>query len=469
MAGSGCAMPDDSRPTAEEVKQQLARMLGGKRFAAAVKQAPFLKYVVEAALRGEPTDEDAIGYDLFPKFVSDQSTDVRVTAGNLRSRLDKYYADEGRDDPVMILLPEPPPSKKGEIRRPTGEAYRPFFIYNPNHPVDQDYRRGRYYLSQCTPADDTLALDHFGFALERQPDHAASHAGKAEVFLRRAMVNPGNAPTATNLDLAAHSVNEALRCSPALWRAHALRGVLHGCHGKWREAGQSFDRALQKDEFQTRYGAWYYPAYLMAVGRTDEALVLVRTCAEENPDDLPSQLAQGVFLYAARRYEEALYSLAAANTMNPRQWIARTVSALVALAQREPATAHVILAHRLVGEELFPGLLLLCYAAELRLRKTPEQWGASRRAATDDLFSSVYRALGEIADTLPSPSEQLARVLKHAGKHYVSPLQLGLAYLALNRTRSAAAQLKRARRENHPLAAWLHLWPVLDPLNVQAL
>jgi tetratricopeptide (TPR) repeat protein len=460
-------LSDDSAiPRDEEVTQQLAKMLSSKRFAAANKQAPFLKFVVEAVLQGQATDEDTIGYALFTKYKPDESSDVRVTAGNLRQRLEDYYAEEGRDDPVFIALPAPPPVQRGKrVKRPTGESYRPFFTYNPNHPVDQDYRRGLYHLAQCTPSDDALALDYFGFALRGQPDHAASHACKAELFLRRAIYNPTNAPTTRNLELSRHSAQEALRCNPDLWKAHAIQGALHGCRWEWQKARECFDRALEKDTFLTQRGSWHYPAFLVALGQLDEALLLVQERASENPDDLSSQLTYGLFLYAARRFEDAAYALAKVQIMNPRHWLGRAISALLSLTQREPALAHIILVHQLVGEELLPGLLLFCYATDLRLRESPEQWGLSRRLAADGLFSAIYAALDEIADTLPSPPEQFAKLTKYATQQYISPVQLALADMALGRTVAASKQLERASEEHSPLVAWLDVWPIFDPLK----
>src|SRR5580704_6917380 len=98
-------------PAPEDIKAQLQRTLASKRFSTASNQKDFLVLVVNRALKGKKSSELVIAQALFPKFIKDESTDVRVTASNLRKALAKYYAREGREDLVIIALPEPPPDK----------------------------------------------------------------------------------------------------------------------------------------------------------------------------------------------------------------------------------------------------------------------------------------------------------------------------------------------------------------------
>ena len=158
-------------------------------------------------------------------------------------------------------------------------------------------------------------------------------------------------------------------------------------------------------------------------------------------------------------------ALSLAFVMSPRNWLVRLVSALLALAQCEPATPYMIVVHQLMGEELVPGLTLLCHAADLRLREHPEAWGPARRLATDELFSAVYKALEEVADTLPTPARQLVTMLRYSRSKHVAPMQMALGYLAVEKQRKACKALAQAREEHDPLAAWLHLWPVLEGLR----
>ncbi len=258
---------------------------------------------------------------------------------------------------------------------------------------------------------------------------------------------------------------KALTANEAMWRAHAIRGMLHCFQGQFHEAQVSFDRALALDGNEARYGAWYYAGFLMATGRADEGLSLAQDAARLWPEDLFAQVTYGIFLYLARRFDEALMALSLAEAMNARHWLIRTASALLALARNEPAAAHVILVHHLIGDDIFPGLVTFCLAEILRLRANPEHWGPGRRHATDPLFSAVYAAVDDLIDKLPSPEKQLAQITALSKQRYVAPLQLALAHMAVGDNQNAIAKLRESLSEHYPVMAWLHLLPLFDSLR----
>ena len=93
------------------VLQQLERILQSEQFVDTTRLGRFLRYLVDQTLAG---NDDAlkgysIGLDVFDKpedFDPAIDTIVRVQASKLRSRLDLYYATEGSDDPLRILVPK---------------------------------------------------------------------------------------------------------------------------------------------------------------------------------------------------------------------------------------------------------------------------------------------------------------------------------------------------------------------------
>jgi hypothetical protein len=456
-------LEDEAVPTPRQITRQVERMLASPVFAEAEIQAKLLDHLVTKALAGEEVTEQTVIADLFPIYSGTDSAIVRVHKKNLIGRIEEYYAYCGGEALVLISVPTKP-RKKG-YKPPPGEAYRPSFRYNPHHPADQDYRRGIYHLAQCAPGDDGIALDCFSSVIKREPNHALAHTGIADVHLRRALYYHTQITPSVSLRKSEESALKAIDCDPSQWRPHAVQGSIECFHGRWDKARAAFSLALQCDAHHTRYGGWYYPAFRLAQGHPQEALHLAEIRARENPHDAHAQVLWGIFLYLSRRFDDAMMALAVGETMNIRHWLTHLAIALLALARNEPSAARIVLANQLLGEDLFPGLLAFCIAAELKLRKSPEEWGPSRTHAKDSLLAPIYAALDELIDTLPQPSEQLANLLKRSRKKYVSPFQLALAYLAINDSRQAIRCLKRACAEHYPLCAWLQTFPLFDGLK----
>ncbi len=93
------------------IRQQLQRILQSRQFVDTTRLARFLEYLVEQTLAGndDALKGYAIGLDVFDKpedFDPAIDTIVRVQASKLRSRLDLYYAKEGAEDPLRILVPK---------------------------------------------------------------------------------------------------------------------------------------------------------------------------------------------------------------------------------------------------------------------------------------------------------------------------------------------------------------------------
>lgn len=157
----------------------MTRLLASALFAASEKHSGILEYLVENTLDGIDLTENLLLAKFFEGYEKQRPKGkpqniVRVNVTGLRKRIDEYCREEGYGDLVRIDIPAEE-SLKGR-RRPGGQAYRAAFTYNRTYPADQEYRRALYFLSQCTPGDDALAFDHFGFALEGAPNFAPAHA-----------------------------------------------------------------------------------------------------------------------------------------------------------------------------------------------------------------------------------------------------------------------------------------------------
>jgi hypothetical protein len=62
-------------------------------------------------------------------------------------------------------------------------------------------------------------------------------------------------------------------------------------------------------------------------------------------------------------------------------------------------------------------------------------------------------------------ADMLDLLLQKASSGYVRHSQLALAYMAVGRNHEAVTELRLACKEHDPVMAWLHLWPILDPLR----
>jgi TolB-like protein/Flp pilus assembly protein TadD len=92
-------------------RQELARVLGSATFRQVDRLKRFLNFIVNEAVegRGDQLKEYVIGVQVFDKDSSfDPRADpiVRVQARRLRSRLVRYYREEGGTDAVVIELPK---------------------------------------------------------------------------------------------------------------------------------------------------------------------------------------------------------------------------------------------------------------------------------------------------------------------------------------------------------------------------
>jgi eukaryotic-like serine/threonine-protein kinase len=97
--------------SAPSILQQLSKILSSPLFANADQSRALLKFIVEQAVNNQPDrlKEYTVGAEALgrgPSFDPRTDTIVRAEASRLRNRLERYYATEGRGDPVEIALPK---------------------------------------------------------------------------------------------------------------------------------------------------------------------------------------------------------------------------------------------------------------------------------------------------------------------------------------------------------------------------
>jgi TolB-like protein/Flp pilus assembly protein TadD len=109
--GSRSATLSPNKASDKVIRRQLNRLLTSKTFAQVERLKRFITFIVDETIagRGGELKEYVIGVQVFGKEASfDPRTDpiVRVQARRLRTRLSRYYRDEGNSDELVVDLPK---------------------------------------------------------------------------------------------------------------------------------------------------------------------------------------------------------------------------------------------------------------------------------------------------------------------------------------------------------------------------
>jgi len=107
--GSPGIAPDHDLP-ADECRALVERILASSEFRRTSRLRDFLHYVVEKKLAGAPQEvtEVLIGQAVFgrsPSYNPGEDSIVRTEARSLRQRLERYFAGEGKDEPLILEIP----------------------------------------------------------------------------------------------------------------------------------------------------------------------------------------------------------------------------------------------------------------------------------------------------------------------------------------------------------------------------
>jgi serine/threonine-protein kinase len=256
--------------TRELLAAELDRICGSFAFRHSHRQQQFLRYLIECKLAGRLTAlrEIALGIDFFHRSASsyDPKVDavVRVEAGRLRQRLDRYYHGEGAVAPIEILLDKGSYVPVLRVRAPAAVASgtRPSVAVLPLTPATDlplDVQRAaaltdeivqtlsrlpqvRVLGPESSAAADVatapdLARDRFGVAWIVRGEWSGDHR---TLLVEIANTATGKPPLAQRIDVATMdnlALHQRVR-SEVLHRFTALMGIQRGDealahHSRW--------------------------------------------------------------------------------------------------------------------------------------------------------------------------------------------------------------------------------------------
>ncbi|HEY6251240.1 MAG TPA: hypothetical protein VI685_14880 [Candidatus Angelobacter sp.] len=397
---------------------------------------------MRGTLAGEEITEKYIRAKVFPTPpYKSESNIARRTIDLVRGLLNEYYAEDGKEDAVIIGLPTPPPGKRIKFR--AGEAYRPVFSYNPRHPDSQKFRLGLHFLNEKSPESINQALGYLHELALSETGHPAAEIALVETLCAMSVYMSRSSPTRELFSVAFQIVKNVIESNPDDWHPHAARGALLLCCHEIKSATAEFHTALRLDKTRTQHYAWYH-AFLFTVGQRNQALQLARSHAAESIESPYAQTALGIYLYALREFKEAEAVFQNSLTLDRNCWLTHLALSALYLSVDRPDEAldHYTHLQVLVGAErsqwIMPGLAALCAVRANEIGKAKRKW--------------TIRWAKELITNIDDSMDWV---------------QCSLACIAFGETRRAVWALQHARHERHPLALWLEVWPIFDPIRRQ--
>ena len=183
MAAQSQVNPEkEFRPADDECRSLVARILASREFQRASRLRAFLTYVVERKLAGAPEEvtEVLIGHRVFGRPVSyspGEDSIVRTEARTLRQRLERYFAAEGADEPVILEIPR---GGYLPVFRQRSEAAAPTPVAEPRAIAGAPTRHGLSRRQWLGLGASAATLSGIGLrAWRRTPAAAGGAAGAA--------------------------------------------------------------------------------------------------------------------------------------------------------------------------------------------------------------------------------------------------------------------------------------------------
>lgn len=316
----------------------------------------------------------------------------------------------------------------------TGEERRRLEKRGTNKPAAYAaYLRGRYFWSKFTDEDLGRAIGAFKEAIEIDPDYALPYIGLADFYIWSAIF--GEIPSKEGFTLAQAAARRALEIDDTLGEAYAVLAFAVFLHDwNWNDAEFIVKRAL---ELNPNYGFAHecYSNFLIAQGRTDEAIDEIERAEELDPVSPKAILMTAWTLYQARRFKES---------------VAKARKAVAMQESFPQGLLHLGNALTQAGET--------AEAVEV-LRRSAEMWGESGMPRYMLCHARAAEGNLEAANTI------LDKVIQTAETSYMKPYFVAMCYAAVGDHDKAFEWFERSIEEGNEWMVWFGIEPKLDPLR----
>ncbi|MBX3280047.1 MAG: protein kinase [Acidobacteria bacterium] len=297
----------------------------------------------------------------------------------------------------------------------------------------QYYLRGRYYLNKRTEGDLRQGVENFRRSIELDASFAPAMAGLADSY--NLLATYGAISPSEGFTKGREAAEEALRINERSAEAHtSLAYVKHRYDWDWAGADREFKRAIELDPNYAPAHQWY-ASYLLAVGRTTEAIASARRSQELDSLSLIVNSHLAWVLYLSRQPEPALVQ-------------SKRILAL--------------------DENFFPGLRYAGLAYELSGRYQ-EAIAAFNKARELSGGSPVILGALAHAHAVEGNRQEARRlldgILADAPRRRVSTYEVAVIYAGLGEKGKSFEWLEKAFVERNEYLNYLMVDPRLDPLR----
>jgi TolB-like protein/Tfp pilus assembly protein PilF len=298
-----------------------------------------------------------------------------------------------------------------EQRRLDGDQARSI-----NSQAHELYLRGRHFWYRRTEEGIRKSIECFEGALRFDPSFAAAYDGISDAHTMLAC--RGMTPAVESFHKAKAAARQAVCLQPELGEGYASLAHVRLHDWDWVGLESDFRQAVDLDPGYAIAHYWY-AEYLMAMGRTREAVGRVEHSWELDPLNSVINASVGMIRYLAHDYDGALAALRRGLEIDPTHYVSHLRVGLVCLQKNLPNDAidamRQAVTHSGGSTEALTGLAQAC-------------------AVTGDkpAMESIMKELGESAD------------------RYVSPYNVARVYAAIDEKERALEWLERAYREHNP-------------------
>jgi TolB-like protein len=278
------------------------------------------------------------------------------------------------------------------------------------------YLRGRHFWYRRTEEGIRKSIECFEEALRYDPGFAAAYDGISDAHTMLAC--RGMTPALESFHTAKAAARQAVRLQPELGEGYASLAHVRLHDWDWVGLESEFRQAVELDPGYAIAHYWY-AEFLMAMGRTREALNRVEHSWELDPLNSVLNASVGMIRYLAHDYDGALVALRRGLEIDPTHYVSYLRVGLVCLQKKLPNEAidamRQAVMHSGGGTEALAGL-------------------AQALAVTGDklAMAGIVKDLGESAH------------------RYVSPYNVARVYGAIDDKQRALEWLEKAYREHNP-------------------